>query len=319
MKDQSNSKNRPIFVVGAPRSGTTLLQYMLRSHPRISMPTGESHFMIPLYRNAAKFGDLRQAENVQKVLQEMYRISADFLDTDLHGMRFDIEMLANELHIQGCDTIPKIIRGLFVKNARGEGKARWGDKTPYYVLHVRAILKMFPNAQIIHIIRDGRDCGLSMFKRRYDFNVYNTYHAAKYWQQYVETGQETGRELGTETYLEVRYEDILAEPIHIMQKICTFLGEVYDESLVNFKKSTQSGKTPLLQKPLQGGNTEKWRRLMTPWQIRIFEGAAGDTLMRNGYPVMTKAKPLPLFLRAMYRLHNRILTGYNRNVANAHP
>ena len=81
----------PIFIVGAPRSGTTLLQYMLRSHPRISLPTGESHFIVPLYRNTAMFGDLTKIENVRAVLVEMYRRSADFLDTDLHGLKFDID------------------------------------------------------------------------------------------------------------------------------------------------------------------------------------------------------------------------------------
>ena len=307
----NRSENGPIFIVGAARSGTTLLQYMLRSHPRISMPTGESHFMIPLYRNADRFGDLRQLENVRQVLQEMYRISANFLETDLHGMRFDIETLSRELQAQGCDTIPKIIAGLFEKNAYGEGKVRWGDKTPYYILHLRTIKEMFPNAQIIHIIRDGRDCALSMFGRKYDLNVYNAYYAAKYWQQYVETGQAIGQELGSDVYYEIRYEDILADPVGAMQKICVFLEEEYNNSLVNFKKSSEPGKTPLLQKPIQQNNVDKWRRLMTPWQIRIFEGAAGDILVRNEYPIVTRAKPLSILLRAAYRMHNRIVTRYN--------
>ena len=307
----NRSKNGPIFIVGAPRSGTTLLQYMLRSHPRISLPTGESQFMIPLYRNAAKFGDLRQLENVREVLQEMYRISANFLDTDLPGMRFNIETLSRELQAQGRDTIPKIIAGLFEKNAHGEGKARWGDKTPYYVLHLRTIKEMFPNAQIIHVIRDGRDCALSMFGRKYDLDIYNTYHAAKYWQQYVETGQAIGQELGSDVYYEIRYEDILADPVGAMRKICVFLEEEYNDSLVNFKKSSEPGKTPLLQKTIQRDNAEKWRRLMTPWQIRVFESAAGDILVRNEYPVVTRAKPLSILLRAAYRMHNRIVTRYN--------
>ena len=307
----NRSKNGPIFIVGAPRSGTTLLQYMLRSHPRISLPTGESQFMIPLYRNAAKFGDLRQLENVREVLQEMYRISANFLDTDLPGMRFNIETLSRELQAQGRDTIPKIIAGLFEKNAHGEGKARWGDKTPYYVLHLRTIKEMFPNAQIIHVIRDGRDCALSMFGRKYDLDIYNTYHAAKYWQQYVETGQAIGQELGSDAYYEIRYEDILADPVGAMRKICVFLEEEYNDSLVNFKKSSEPGKTPLLQKTIQRDNAEKWRRLMTPWQIRVFESAAGDILVRNEYPVVTRAKPLSILLRAAYRMHNRIVTRYN--------
>jgi len=81
---------RPFFIVGAPRSGTTLLQYMLRSHPNLSLPTGESHFFIPLYRKRKAFGDLRRRDNIGKVLEAMYRQSADFLDTDLHGLHFDI-------------------------------------------------------------------------------------------------------------------------------------------------------------------------------------------------------------------------------------
>jgi len=275
--------------------------------------------MIPLYRNAAKFGDLRQIENVHRVLQEMYRISANFLDTDLHGMRFSIEILSRELQAQGCDTIPKIIAGLFEKNAHGEGKARWGDKTPYYVLHLRTIKEMFPNAQIIHVIRDGRDCALSMFGRKYDLNIYNTYHATKYWQQYVETGQAIGHELGSDVYYEIRYEDILSDPVGAMQKICVFLEEEYNDSLVNFKKSSEPGKTPLLQKPIQQDNAQKWRRLMTHRQIRIFESEGSRTLVRNGYPVITRAKPLPLLLHVAYRMHNRIVTLYNHRFFKQRP
>lgn len=201
--NQVNSKNGPIFIVGAPRSGTTLLQYMLRSHPRISMPSGESHFIIPLYRNVAKFGDLRQIENVQRVHQQMYHLSADFLDTDLHGMRFDIKALSIELHAQGCDTIPKIIAGLFKKNAQGEGKARWGDKTPWYLLQMPLILEMFPRGQFVHIIRDGRDVALSLFNRKQDFGVYNIFRAAEYWAIYLERGQELGAALPSSAYHEV--------------------------------------------------------------------------------------------------------------------
>jgi sulfotransferase family protein len=310
--NQVNSKNGPIFIVGAPRSGTTLLQRMLRSHPRISSPTGESHFIIPLYRNASTFGDLRKKQNLRKVLQEMYRISQNFLDTDLHGMRFDIEKLAEEFHARHYDSIPAIISGLFERNARGEGKSRWLDKTPYYILHLPKIRAMFPDSQIIHIIRDGRDCALSMIIRKYDLHVYNVYHAAKLWQQYVETGQAIGQELGSDVYYEIRYEDILADPVGVMQKICVFLEEEYNNSLVNFEKSSEPGKTPLLKKPIQQDNAEKWRRLMTPWQIRIFESAAGDILVRNGYPVITRAKPLPLLLRAIYRIHSQISSWYYR-------
>ncbi|MDV7391231.1 sulfotransferase, partial [Arthrospira platensis SPKY1] len=80
-------QDRPIFIVGAPRSGTTLLQYMLRSHPEISLPTGESHFLVPLYRDQNAYGDLSRVENITRVLEAMEAQSASFLHTDLHGLR----------------------------------------------------------------------------------------------------------------------------------------------------------------------------------------------------------------------------------------
>lgn len=305
-----NGGDGPIFIVGAPRSGTTLLQYMLRSHPRISLPTGESHFIVPLYRNAEAFGDMGKLDNVRGVLTEMYRRSADFLDTDLHGIKFDIETWARRLQSMGCRTVRDIVAGLFAENAAGEGKARWGDKTPYYVLHLPKVLDWFPDAQVIHLVRDGRDCALSLFSRRHDFRVYNTYHAAKYWQQYVDTGRAWGLEAGARSYLEIRYEDILADPAKALGRICQFLGEEFSDKVVDFTKAGEAGKTPLVQRSVQSDNTQKWRQAMSPRQIRVFESAAGDTLEACGYPVTTSTRRLPLPLRGAYRLHNRAASWY---------
>lgn len=302
--------NGPVFIVGAPRSGTTLLQYMLRSHPRLSLPTGESHFFIPLYRAAGRFGDLSRLENIKSVLAAMYKQSAEFLDTDLHGLKFDIDTVATELHKQGRRTMQAIIAGLFELNARGEGKARWGDKTPYYVLHLSKLLEWFPDAQIIHIIRDGRDVALSLFARRDDFGVYNTHFAAKYWQQYVEVGREQGARLNPRQYLEVRYEDVVHDQKQSLQRICAFLAEEYSDSLLEYRKAGMAGKTPLLQKPVQADNAEKWRKVMSTSQVRVFEAAAGETLASCGYPLVTSSRPLPLPVRAMYRLHNMAVSRY---------
>ena len=302
----------PVFIVGAPRSGTTLLQYMLRSHPHISLPTGESHFIIPLYRKKESFGDLHQRSNLRKVVEAMYLQSAEFLETDLHGMNFELEAFVDELYQQRCCTLPDIVRALFEKNAAGEGKLRWGDKTPYYVLHLPKILEWFPDARIIHLIRDGRDCALSMFARRYDFHVYNIYHAANYWKQYVDAGQEAGQHLDKEVYFELRYEDILADQELAMQRLCLFLGEEFSPSLIDFHKTDHIGKTPLLQEPVQEDNKEKWRTRLSAWQLRVFESVAADTLSRNGYPLTTSGARLPLSLRIIYRSHNAFLRRMRR-------
>ncbi|MBQ0720401.1 MAG: sulfotransferase [Gammaproteobacteria bacterium] len=300
----------PIFIVGAPRSGTTLLQYMLRSHPSITIPTGESHFFIPLFRQESEYGDLRQINNIRRVLERMYQQSAHFLDTDLHGIKFDIEKLANTLHQQQPSSMAQLIAALFELNAAGENALRWGEKTPYYVLHMKLLLDKFPGAQFIHLIRDGRDCALSMFERKHDFRVYNTFFAAKYWEMYVEIGKETGREIGTANYHEIRYEDLLENPKTVMASICHFLGEDYSDSLVNFEKSGEAGKTPLLQKPIQKSNQAKWRNQMTPKQIRMFDRTVADSLRNCNYPVTTDAEALSLPIKAFWHLHNRLLTRY---------
>lgn len=305
----------PIFIVGAPRSGTTLLQYIVRSHPRLSLPTGESHFIIPLQHERGRFGDLTRPESVRRVLEAMWRRSRDFLATDLHGLRFDestMDDLAEGLAADGRGTMAGVIAALFGRNAAGEGKVRWGDKTPYYVLHMELLLEMFPEAQFVHLIRDGRDCALSTLIRRDDFHIYNFYEAARYWQHYVEVGQRVGATLPPGHYHEVRYEDLLEDPPAALRRLCDFLGEEYTDQLVNFRKAREAGKTPLVAKPIQKDNKEKWRTQMSPRQLALFEGAAGETLGRNRYPLATAAKPLPLVVRAACRAHNRLLRRWRR-------
>lgn len=302
----------PVFIVGAPRSGTTLLQYRLRNHPRISLPTGESHFFIPLLAREAEFGDLRDAQNIARVLQAMHRQSKEFLETDLHGMKFDIGRLAMELAAEGRHSVAAIISGIFEKNALGEGKMRWGDKTPYYVLHLPTLLRWWPDAQFIHIIRDGRDVALSLLGRRHDFRVYNFFTAGEYWKRYVEKGHAHGSPLRPDQYLEVRYEALLADPEGTLRRICEFLGEEYLDKLLDVEAVDEPGKTPLVHQPIKPDNAGKWRQKMTSLQVRVFEAAAGDTLSRFGYELATHEGPLFPGLATAYRLHNRIATAYWR-------
>jgi len=288
---------------------------MMRSHSHISSPTGESHFFIPLYKNSKSYGDLTNVDNVKDVLEQMRRISREYVEEDLKGLTFDTDALAREFVEKKKDNIVAIIASLMEKNAAGEGKQRWLEKTPYYILHMQTILEMFPDAQFIHIIRDGRDCALSMLHRKHDLKIFNVYHAAQVWKQYVDAGQETGQQLPENRYFELRYEDLIDDPEDTMRKTCQFIGEEFEQSMVEFEKSKDpKSKTPMLSKSVQKKNAEKWRTRMSAWDIRICESVAGSTLEKNGYPVLTPCNPLPIPVRAAYKIHERLSNWYSRNL-----
>ncbi len=299
----NNSIDGPVFIVGAARSGTTLLQYMLRSHPDISLPTAESHFFIPFYLRRMEFGDLTQYKNLHALINEIYHSKISFFNDDLHGINFNVEEITTTLHHQECTTIPEVITGIFRANAKAEQKTRWGDKTPYYILHLDTLLEMFPDAQFVHLIRDGRDCALSMLQRKWDLKIFNIYHAAYTWEKYVQAGR-TFSVGHPECYLEIRYEDILNNPKRSMHDLCNFLNVPYDDALIEFKKSIGAGnKTPLLTKPLQRSNQSKWQSTMKEKDLVVFESLAGSTLAENGYTLECRSPSISSLDRFFYELH----------------
>ncbi len=294
----------PVFIVGAPRSGTTMLQYILDDLPNLSMPTGESHFIVPLYRNQAAYPDAGTSGGMRRLLQTLHDFNAEFLDTDLHGMKFDVDALAEAFLAEGRDSVRDVIAGIFEHNARGMGKARWGDKTPYYALHLDKLIDWWPDARIIHLVRDGRDVALSLFGRKHDFSAYNVYYAAQYWQKYVDVCREQGRRLPAGQYLELRYEDVLNDQAAAMRTVCDFIGEPLPGEVPHPASELDEASRQL--KTVNRNNQEKWRRALNAWQIRVFESEAGATLQQSGYPVLTSTRRLPLPVRALYRLHNAL-------------
>ncbi|RRQ22850.1 sulfotransferase family protein [Thiohalobacter thiocyanaticus] len=308
---------RPLFIVGAPRSGTTLLLYMLRSHPRLFLPGDESHFFIPLYRRYGPQPALDNVERIQNLLQAMQKLRPVFFREFVEAGDPQLAGLAQTLAAQHPADLAGLIDALYRHLARRAGKVRWGDKTPYYVQHLDTIDALFPDCQVVHLIRDGRDVALSMLARRHDFDVYNIYHAARYWEECVEAGRRSGRRLGSERYLELRYEDLLAAPQPQLERLCGFLHEPYSEEILEFERPEQMDSkllrtTPLVSRGLQQANVEKWRERMKPRQIATFERAVPALLREYHYPLTTAAPPLPLPLRAGYRLHNRVRKWLNR-------
>src|SRR6266850_839944 len=146
-------KERPVIMIGAERSGTTLVMAMLGCHPRIAVP--EVVWYYPRFRPYLHtYGDLSKDQNFRALAEEM----AFGLKTPFWGMKANPRTIVDEIL---ADLKEKSFAGIYCamheRYARIAGKPRWGEKTPHNLFFVKEILEDFPNAQFIFITRDGRD------------------------------------------------------------------------------------------------------------------------------------------------------------------
>ncbi len=275
---QQNFSDRPIFIFGSARSGTSLLSRIVGAHPKIAIPF-ESHLYNTFYPWVKYYGDLSLAKNRERLVD-------DILSTEV--MKDWYPRPDRQLTLDAIDRFDfhGVVNGLMLAWTSTEGKQRWGEKTPWHIFYWREILSGFPNAQVIHIVRDGRDSALSWKQAR--FGPKHMYHLAARWVNYLEMIEELKTSLDEQSFFEVHYEDLLSEPELVIQKICHFLGEDFAPEMLAFNKNnapylTDKQNQQNLSKPILANNSGKWRTEMTAKELRIFEAVAGEMLERYGY------------------------------------
>jgi len=287
------------FIVGAARSGTTLLRMMLDAHRELAIPFETQ--LLPELIDAAKEPGA-DADSIADILVSHRRWPDFGLDAD--------EMRAEFRAIEPFD-LAEATRAFYRAYARAQGKPRWGDKSPGYALHIRRISKLLPEARFVHLIRDGRDVRLSQLQRGSDHPTVKRH--AKRWKRRVEIGRTQGSEV--EHYMEVRYEDLVTAPEPELRRICEFselefdpatldYHETADERLAEIARDLAEGhelagarERPLFKaedrlevhkltrEPPRADRVERWRTDLDPDEIAAYEEVAGDLLAELGYPL----------------------------------
>lgn len=275
---ETTNSERPIFIFGCPRSGTSLLTRILDCHPRIAIPF-ESHFYNTFYPWLSDYGDLHLKANYQRLIDDV--LSTEVMrDWNPPPQREQVLTAIEQFDFPG------IVQGFMSAWTQAQGKQRWGEKTPAHVFYWPEILRDFPNLQVLHIVRDGRDVALSWQKAR--FGPKHIYPLAQKWVNYLETVEQLRAQLDDNQFLAIRYEELLSQPEKVTQEVCTFLGEEFDPNMLNFHKSVQYYPTDRrnqqnLSRPPMLANIGKWHTSMSRRELRIFEAVAGTTLGRYGY------------------------------------
>jgi hypothetical protein len=270
-----------LFVVGAGRSGTSVLRSVLDGHSQLAV-THEGRFVYPLSRRRAQY---ERAGGF-----DVAAFAADLTaDPAVRGnLGFGPDDVAAALAGEPVADYPDAVRRVFAHYAALRGKPRYGDKMPAYVLHVAALASTFPEARFVHIIRDGRDVALSVMA--IPGEPQDPVALAIDWRRRVTAGRRDGARLGAPRYHEVRYEQLVAEPADVVSGLCRFLDLDYEADMLRFFEQRDSVPAKVranprharLAEPLSTG-TRSWRTDMAAGDVARFEAVAGELLDELGY------------------------------------
>jgi hypothetical protein len=283
-----------VFVVGCPRSGTTLLQRLLDAHPELAI--SDESFWIPYFfkRRIGLTPEGMVTPELISRLSEYYKF---------HRMKIGRDELKGLIRSGEPVAYASFVSGLFDLYGEIRGKPLVGDKTPDYARNLPTLHSLWPEAKFIHLIRDGRDVCLSAvnWKRKAArlaslFALWGeepVATVAAWWEWHVRLARENGQLLGSKLYCEVRYEALVERPEAECARLCAFLGVPYDEAMLHFHEGRtrveNGGDAKAAWLPITAGLRD-WRVQMTAAEVERFEAVVGPLLDELGYP---RAAPQP--------------------------
>jgi sulfotransferase family protein len=288
--------NAPIFIVSAPRSGSTLLRLILNTHSRIDVPPPGWLFDM-VYPYLYSYGDLNSDANLTSLAEDVLH-TPTVKKWGLSIAAKDLVERASEASFKG------LLSALHELHMESKGKRRWGEKTPRHGFWMDEIHALYPDAQFIHIVRDGRDMAIDISDSI--LLPYSVYSGAALWQRYVSAIRDSASRLDARHYLEVRYEDLCAQPEQAIGKICDYLQEGFEPAMLapNKTNSAQNWSGhPLHAKTAQPISTkycQMYRTRITADDTAALEGLIGTTLQAFGYPLSGRAKQVPPRLASQF-------------------
>jgi hypothetical protein len=277
------------FIVGCPRSGTTMVQQALNRHSHILIPPETKYFF-------SFFGHPRRCQ-----ARHLERINTD-LGIDLPKPARRVSSIA-----EGRAYYEDMARQ-YVERQRKRGVVYFGEKTPEHTGLLPRIRELFPDAKILVLYRDGRDVALSLTKVPWmSPNLYVNFLVWLYYCRIVRAEQQVAR---ANIYF-ARYEDIVAAPEQELEGILSFLGLPYESAVAEGygnREGVPEREVAWKGRALGPITTDRvgvFHRELTDDQLEVLERLGRDALPSLGYPLLTggnRSLSLPLLLRLAYNL-----------------
>jgi hypothetical protein len=279
----------PVFVVGAPRTGTTLTREILNRHPRIHL-FDEVHFFERVWDDRVALGDLAsplsQTAAIQRVRDIVHRWGSDPEVAD----RLTVEEYRRRLMSAGR-RYDNVLRILLEEGAAGHGADIWGDSSPQDVLYLDTILSWYPDARIVALVRDPRAylCSCKNYFRR-NVATYreraNPVTQSLLWRSYMAAVLEAETKPWADSVLRLRYEDLVSDPETQVRRLADHVGVDFDPAMLEVERSNSSF-TPDGETGEAAGivstSRDRWRDELTPTEIWVGERIFGEVMTRLGY------------------------------------
>lgn len=260
------------FIVGCPRSGTTLLSVLLDRHTRLCVPPETGFFdevapgLVP---------------NDQRLL----------LDVLLHWPRLaelglEPQMVANRLRNRRWNTAD-VLTTILDLYAMAQNKMRCGEKTPQHLMHVPTILAQFPGAKVICVLRDGRNAALSLASMPWwpDGNLES---AANLWKLSARLTQTFAQQYPRQ-FLVVRYEKLVADPVQELTSIMNYLGETFESDQLRADLPSRAVLSRSMKwkgdalGPMNASRINQRQNAATAQELAFLEKVLGEELRLHGY------------------------------------
>jgi hypothetical protein len=288
----------PVFVVGCPRSGTTLLQRMLDAHPSVAI-AGETHFVGRFWLNRDQYGDLRVDAHYAKLLNDIVGIP-EFADMGLDPDDFRREAQRGE---RSYAALFALVLSLFRSRT---GATLVGEKTPDHLVYAPVLMDFFPSARFVHIVRDPRAVVNSW--QRVPWASASVFENAEVWRKYMRYASGFPERI-QRALLTVSYEALVTRPEDELRGVCAFLDLPFDPRMLRYHE-TASGAPDISRepwkatatRPLDAGRLEEWRDTLSAATIATIEGTVWRAMKRCGYRPRTHlARLLPAAASAALR------------------
>ena len=303
----------PVFVVGMPRSGTTLLSRLLGAHPALVVAP-ETHYFTRCWDGAP----IANAAAAQRMLDRLLRQPGV---QDMALTENETQRIRERVRTAPSPTHADVLRALLDTYTARTGAPAWGEKTPDHLRVVPEMARQFPEAVFVAITRDPRDVCLSL--RSMPWSRATLPEQAWTWRTYARRTQKYRQAYG-ERFHALRYEDLLAAPEATLRDVCAFLGTSFAPGMLGAPDRSPTQPFDAEREPwkaksarqIDPTNRGKWRTQMPEAERAIVEQVAGRWLATYGYPRPPLNWRPALLARVLRRLGAAALQWGRRTIHN---